>query len=98
MKLLIPAVRAAAGINITENSIFQNQDARFAVSYAIDRQAIVDLVYNGRAELMQIWENACLRLAICNLVFSTAYSKDLQGPFLYRASQQIRIQDFKFAS
>lgn len=248
---------ASVGFNITENSIFQNQDARFAVSYAIDRQAIVDLVYNGRAELMkgivspkaadyeprfdnltdlykngynldtakqyaekagiagktivvitngtpefismaeliqsqlkeigltveiknydaasfmgvardttaydlslghgicpnkfvgdtlfmqfrysttygpnnpgafeghdryieiyhntlfnpdpkvrsdtayelmQIWENACLRLAICNLVFSTAYSKDLQGPFLYRASQQIRIQDFKFAS
>jgi peptide/nickel transport system substrate-binding protein len=36
--------------NLSENSVFQNLDARLAVSHAIDRSAIVGLVYQGHAK------------------------------------------------
>ena len=38
---------AAFNFNITEYSIMNNLDARLAVCYALNRQSIVDLVYNG---------------------------------------------------
>ncbi|MDR0839267.1 MAG: ABC transporter substrate-binding protein [Oscillospiraceae bacterium] len=37
------------GFNVTENSIFNDVDARFAIAHATNTQAIVDLVYNGYA-------------------------------------------------
>jgi peptide/nickel transport system substrate-binding protein len=37
--------------NLSENSVFQNLDARLAVSHAIDRDAIVRLVYEGHAKV-----------------------------------------------
>jgi peptide/nickel transport system substrate-binding protein len=38
--------------NLTQNSIMNNLDARLAVCHALDRQAIVDLVYFGNAEVL----------------------------------------------
>ena len=37
--------------NVTENSIFNNVDARYAICYATDRDAIVNLAYNGQAKV-----------------------------------------------
>ena len=47
-------------------------------------------------ECIQIWGNACFRFSITDLTYAYAYSTDLQGPFLFRASQQRRFQDFQF--
>ena len=38
--------------NMTENSIMNNLDARLAVCYAADRQAIIDIVYDGHADVL----------------------------------------------
>ena len=38
--------------NITENSVMNSLDARLAVCHAIDRQAMIDLVYFGNADLL----------------------------------------------
>jgi peptide/nickel transport system substrate-binding protein len=37
--------------NLSESSVFQSLDARLAVSHAIDRDAIVNLVYDGHAKV-----------------------------------------------
>jgi peptide/nickel transport system substrate-binding protein len=39
------------GFNVSENSVMNDLDARLAVCYATDRQAMIDLVYFGYAEL-----------------------------------------------
>jgi peptide/nickel transport system substrate-binding protein len=35
------------GFNLSENSVFASKDARYAVIHAIDKQAIINLAYNG---------------------------------------------------
>jgi len=47
-------------------------------------------------ELQQIFADQVLRYSICTRVYQTAFSTDLEGPFLIRVSQQRRFQDFKF--
>jgi peptide/nickel transport system substrate-binding protein len=38
---------ADIGFNMSSNSVFASKDARYAVIHAIDRQAIINLAYNG---------------------------------------------------
>ena len=39
--------------NLSDNSIFQSQDARYAVYYAIDKEAINNLIFYGHAAVMK---------------------------------------------
>ena len=64
--------------NITDNSIFSNQDARYAVCYAINKQAIVDLIFLGHAEVMTTVVNPAMvdyedRFNYPNELYQTGY-------------------------
>ena len=43
---------AGMGFNVSPPSIMHNKEARYAVCHAIDRQAIVNVVYSGRAVVL----------------------------------------------
>lgn len=44
---------ARMGFNVSPASIMHNLEARYAVCHAIDRQAICDVVYHGRAQVLE---------------------------------------------
>ena len=46
------ATWASMGFNVTEDSIMHNVEARYAICHAINRQAMISLVYNGMATMM----------------------------------------------
>ena len=72
----------AVWFNISELSIFDDVIARYAVCHAIDRDAIIDLVYNGYASLTY-WPNAMNlsdyeeRYANVHPIYSVGYDTDL---------------------
>jgi len=46
------AVPITVNFNMTEGSVMGSKEARWAVCHAIDRQAIVDIVYYGRSHIL----------------------------------------------
>ena len=68
--------------NVSENSIFNNLDARIAVCHALNRQTVIDLAYFGYASIVDYpismycrdYES---RLANLHPVYSVGYNLDL---------------------
>ena len=48
----LPARWLSVGMNPSVGNLFHNVEARYAVAHAIDKQALINVVYDGNAEIM----------------------------------------------